>query len=63
MENENSFWKQNNRALPGRIKDQKVVNKGGNKVPTSFQDFQESVQDAWDMGSVNNILVCYPFRV
>ncbi|KAG4077751.1 hypothetical protein HA402_011180 [Bradysia odoriphaga] len=50
MENENSFWKQNNRALPGRIKDQKVVNKGGNKVPTSFQDFQESVQDAWDMG-------------
>lgn len=53
---ENSFWKQSNRAVPGRPspkkQDFKLVGKGG-KGPvgsTSFQDFQESVRDAWDMG-------------
>lgn len=53
---ENSFWKQNSRAVPGRPspkKDTKLSGKSINKGPvgsTSFQDFQESVRDAWDMG-------------
>ena len=59
MENnhENSFWKQNNRAVPGRPspkKEYKIAGgravRGGPMGSTSFQDFQESVQDAWDMG-------------
>lgn len=53
---ETSFWKQNSRAVPGRPSPKKDVKLGGkqiNKGPvgsTSFQDFQESVRDAWDMG-------------
>lgn len=54
---ENSFWKQSNRAVPGRPspkkQDVKVVGRSGRGPvggATSFQDFQESVRDAWDMG-------------
>lgn len=56
---ENSFWKQSNRAVPGRPspkkQDIKVVGGIGRSGrgpvgATSFQDFQESVRDAWDMG-------------
>lgn len=59
MENnhENSFWKNNSRAVPGRPSPKKEYKintfKGGAKGPvgsTSFQDFQASVRDAWDMG-------------
>lgn len=53
---ENSFWKQSNRAVPGRPSPKKVDykltgrNGRGPMGSTSFQDFQESVRDAWDMG-------------
>lgn len=52
---ENSFWKHNGRLVPGRPspkKDSKSLPKSG-KGPissTSFQDFQNSVRDAWDIG-------------
>lgn len=52
---ENSFWKHNGRLVPGRPspkKDGKPLNRNA-KGPigsTSFQDFQNSVRDAWDIG-------------
>lgn len=57
MENsrENSFWKHNSRLVPGRPspkKENKLLAKSV-KAPigsTSFQDFQNSVRDAWDIG-------------
>lgn len=57
MENsrENSFWKHNGRLVPGRPspkKENKLLTKSA-KGPigsTSFQDFQNSVRDAWDIG-------------
>ena len=51
---ENSFWKHNGR-VPGRPspkKENKLLTKSA-KGPigsTSFQDFQNSVRDAWDIG-------------
>lgn len=51
---ENSFWKQNGRLVPGRPspkKDGKSISR--NRAPigsTSFQEFQNSVSDAWDIG-------------
>lgn len=51
---ENSFWKHNGR-VPGRPspkKENKLQTKSA-KGPigsTSFQDFQNSVRDAWDIG-------------
>lgn len=52
---ENSFWKHNGRLVPGRPspkKDNKLTSKSnkGHLGSTSFQDFQNSVQDAWDIG-------------
>lgn len=63
---ENSFWKHNGRLVPGRPSPKKENAKmlpksvGGNigggvhRGPTgstsSFQDFQNSVRDAWDIG-------------
>lgn len=47
---ENSFWKQNGRLVPGRPSPKKD---GKSRAPigsTSFQEFQNSVRDAWDMG-------------
>lgn len=56
MENsrENSFWKHNGR-VPGRPspkKENKILMKNvkGPIGSTSFQDFQNSVRDAWDIG-------------
>lgn len=52
---ENSFWKTNGRLVPGRPspkKENKLMAKSA-KGPigsTSFQDFQNSVRDAWDIG-------------
>uniref|UniRef100_A0A146LDU1 TBC1 domain family member 22B n=2 Tax=Lygus hesperus TaxID=30085 RepID=A0A146LDU1_LYGHE len=47
-----SFWKKNNKAVPGRPsprKELKVISY--NPSPsTSFQDFQQSINDAWDPG-------------
>lgn len=51
-ENGSSFWRNNKTAVPGRPKDFKysrTVASGGSSS-TSFQDFQESVSDAWDTG-------------
>ncbi|KAJ8883058.1 hypothetical protein PR048_014897 [Dryococelus australis] len=48
-----SFWKKNVRAVPGRpspTKDSKTSRQRGTGSSTSYQDFQESVSDAWDMG-------------
>ncbi|XP_051156545.1 TBC1 domain family member 22B [Leptopilina boulardi] len=68
-----SFWKKNNRAIPGRpspkqdAKHGKIIGAGSNYASnlgsssgatgsgsasssTSFQDFQSSVDDAWDSG-------------
>lgn len=57
MENsrENSFWKHNGRLVPGRPspkKENKLLAKSvkGPIGSTSFQDFQNSVRDAWDIG-------------
>ncbi|XP_065166315.1 TBC1 domain family member 22B isoform X2 [Atheta coriaria] len=47
-----SFWKKNSKAVPGRPspkKDVKPLPKGKPAGTTSFQDFQASVSDAWDM--------------
>lgn len=59
--NDNSFWKQNRRAVPGRPSPKKLEQPPGVKLidrsgakggvgSTSFQDFQQSVSDAWDTG-------------
>ncbi|XP_055324885.1 TBC1 domain family member 22B [Sitodiplosis mosellana] len=52
---ENSFWKHNGRLVPGRPspkKENKLLAKSvkGPIGSTSFQDFQNSVRDAWDIG-------------
>ncbi|KDR16026.1 TBC1 domain family member 22A [Zootermopsis nevadensis] len=47
-----SFWKKSTKAVPGRPSPKKDprVNRQRNSCSTSFQDFQESVSDAWDIG-------------
>ncbi|BES91534.1 TBC [Nesidiocoris tenuis] len=48
-----SFWKKNNKALPGRPsprKELKVISYNPAAPSTSFQDFQQSINDAWDPG-------------
>lgn len=48
-----SFWKKNNRAVPGRPsprKDVKTINSFSPSSSSSFQDFQQSISDAWDLG-------------
>lgn len=59
---ENSFWKHNGRLVPGRPSPKKDSAKmlprsvsggaarGPNGSTSSFQDFQNSVRDAWDIG-------------
>lgn len=52
---ENLFWKHNGRLVPGRPspkKDNKTMAKSarGSNGSTSFQDFQNSVRDAWNIG-------------
>ncbi|CAH1964463.1 unnamed protein product [Acanthoscelides obtectus] len=55
MDGENdksSFWKKNVKTVPGRPspkRDGKTSSKGKTPTSTSFQDFQASVSDAWDM--------------
>lgn len=53
-ENTPSFWKTNSRAVPGRPSPKKEIRHGafrsGRGHHSTFQDFQESVSDAWDMG-------------
>ncbi|CAD7091026.1 unnamed protein product [Hermetia illucens] len=55
-ESSSSFWRNNGRAVPGRPspkKDQKVAAhtaKVGKGQLGSFQDYQQSVSDAWDLG-------------
>ncbi|CAH0562522.1 unnamed protein product [Brassicogethes aeneus] len=47
-----SFWKKNTKTVPGRPspkRDVKSIAKGKPAGATSFQDFQASVSDAWDM--------------
>ncbi|PNF43903.1 TBC1 domain family member 22B [Cryptotermes secundus] len=47
-----SFWKKNIKAVPGRPSPKKDPrgNRQRNSSSTSFQDFQDSVSDAWDIG-------------
>lgn len=48
-----SFWKKNSKAVPGRPspkKDMRSANRSKSAGPTSFQEFQASVSDAWEMG-------------
>ena len=47
---ENSFWKHSNKAVPGRPSPKKVVNKNPAAAGNSFQNYQASVKDAWELG-------------
>lgn len=54
-DNSTSFWKTSSRAVPGRPSPKKDnIRHGafrtGRGHHSTFQDFQESVSDAWDMG-------------
>ncbi|XP_047103811.1 TBC1 domain family member 22B isoform X2 [Schistocerca piceifrons] len=47
-----SFWKKNAKAVPGRPspkRESRPQRQRGASSSTSFQDFQESVSDAWDI--------------
>lgn len=47
------FWKKTTKAVPGRPSPRKEVRSSSHHnsgSSTSFQDFQESVSDAWDIG-------------
>lgn len=53
FDGKSTFWKKNSKAVPGRPSPKKEAPKSRPKnssYPTSFQDFQESVSDAWDIG-------------
>ncbi|XP_046682337.1 TBC1 domain family member 22B [Homalodisca vitripennis] len=47
-----TFWKKSTKPVPGRPSPRKEVrsNSQQNSSSTSFQDFQDSVSDAWDIG-------------
>lgn len=52
---ESSFWRQNGRPVPNRPSPRKDIKPStrtgrGPIGSTSFQDFQDSVRDAWDIG-------------
>jgi len=52
-EGKTSFWKKSGKAVPGRPSPKRDFKSGHQKnssSTTSFQDFQESVNDAWDVG-------------
>ncbi|KAJ9583384.1 hypothetical protein L9F63_022250, partial [Diploptera punctata] len=60
-----SFWKKNTKAVPGRPSPKKDTrgNRQRNSSSTSFQDFQESVSDAWDIGDdefcvISEVKIC-----
>ncbi|XP_059612411.1 TBC1 domain family member 22B [Phlebotomus argentipes] len=48
--NHESFWRHNSRAVPGKTVAATVKSKSQQMGSTSFQDFQESVRDAWELG-------------
>ncbi|XP_046408139.1 TBC1 domain family member 22B [Ischnura elegans] len=53
FDSKSTFWKKTSKAVPGRPSPKKDAPKNRPKnssCPTSFQDFQESVSDAWDIG-------------
>lgn len=49
MENHN-FWKNNVNTKPGRIKKESASSVASGSGNSSFQKFQNSVQDAWEIG-------------
>lgn len=57
---ENSFWKSSSRIVPGRPRNNPNAPtiKAANKPTTSFQNFQESVSDAWDI-SMDDLIPTY----
>ncbi|VVC36531.1 Hypothetical protein CINCED_3A016178 [Cinara cedri] len=52
----NSFWKKNIRNLPGRASPKKDSKSVSSSASTSFDDFQESVSDAWEVEVEEEIL-------
>ncbi|XP_014215258.1 TBC1 domain family member 22B [Copidosoma floridanum] len=73
LQSHQSFWKKSSQAVPGRLslkqdyEDEKnfigntYANPGCTRIvsggPASFQDFQESINDAWDLGDDEFCLV------
>lgn len=52
-DNKAAFWKKNSNTVPGRASPKKESFRGRHKrnsSSSSFQDFQESTDDAWDAG-------------
>jgi hypothetical protein len=46
--NESSFWRNNGKnVVPGRPKNYLAKSKNPNNGSSSFQDYQNSVKDAW----------------
>ncbi|KAL4135927.1 hypothetical protein QTP88_007505 [Uroleucon formosanum] len=56
MNLKNSFWKKNIRNLPGRASPKKESKSVSSSASTSFDDFQESVSDAWEIEAEDEIL-------
>lgn len=58
---ENSFWRTSSRIVPGRPRNNPNAQtiKAANKPTTSFQNFQESVSDAWDLSLDDLIPNCH----
>ncbi|XP_050437959.1 TBC1 domain family member 22B isoform X2 [Adelges cooleyi] len=56
MNFKNSFWKKNIRNLPGRASPKKDNKSASSSASTSFDDFQESVSDAWEIEAEDEIL-------
>jgi len=52
----NSFWKKNIRNLPGRASPKKENKVLSSSASTSFDDFQESINDAWEIEAEDEIL-------
>lgn len=50
MDHENSFWKSNMRAVPGRPSPKRELKAGkGGASTSSFENYQKSVSDAWNL--------------
>ncbi|XP_050530072.1 TBC1 domain family member 22A [Daktulosphaira vitifoliae] len=56
MNYKNSFWKKNIINLPGRASPRKDNKSASSSGSTSFDDFQESVNDAWEIEAEDEIL-------
>uniref|UniRef100_A0A6M2DKQ0 Putative ypt/rab-specific gtpase-activating protein gyp1 n=1 Tax=Xenopsylla cheopis TaxID=163159 RepID=A0A6M2DKQ0_XENCH len=56
-----TFWKKNNHVVPGRPSQKNLQRSESNRVrlsgSTSFQDFQESVSDAWELEDDDTLAV------